>query len=82
MYKAYLFIKRGVLIYLSYRTAMVLGILGTLVVLLQYSFMAAFLNEGNTFPALQPYGGDLLAYLIIGSAFTAFLGVSLTRSRI
>lgn len=62
---------------LSYRTALVLGILGSLVGLLQFSFMGRFLTEGNSFPAINGYGGNLLGYLIIGTAFTSFVGVSL-----
>jgi ABC-2 type transport system permease protein len=77
MFKVYLFLKRGLITFFSYRTAMVLGILTGLVSLLQFSFMGTFLSEGNSFPALAQYGGNLLAYLIIGTAFTAFLGVSL-----
>lgn len=77
IYKGWLFIKRGLLSMLSYRTALLLGLLSSLVSLLQFGFMGRFLSEGNTFPLLAQYGGDLLAYLIIGSAFTGFVGVSL-----
>ncbi|MBU1318654.1 MAG: ABC transporter permease [candidate division Zixibacteria bacterium] len=77
MYKGYLFIKRGIVTMLSYRTALVLGIVGSFIGLLQFSFMGRFLTEGNSFPALNAYGGNLLAYLIIGTAFTSFVGVSL-----
>lgn len=78
MYKAYLFLMRSLVTLFSYKTALTLGILGSFVGLLQFSFMGEFLSQGNTFPALQPYGGNLLAYLIIGTAFTSFLGVSLS----
>ena len=77
MYKAWLFIKRGLINILSYKTALTLGILGSFVGILQFTFMAKFLQEGNTFPGIEQYGGNIIAYLIIGSAFTAFLGVSL-----
>jgi ABC-2 type transport system permease protein len=77
MYKMWLFLKRGLITFLSYKTALVLGILGGFVGLLQFSFMGMFLTEGNSFPALEQYGGNLLSYLIIGTAFTSFLGVSL-----
>jgi len=77
MFKAWLFIKRGLASMISYRTALALGILGSFVGILQFSFMGKFLSEGNTFPAIEQYGGNIIAYLIIGSAFTAFLGVSL-----
>jgi ABC-2 type transport system permease protein len=77
MLKAFLFLKRMILTMFSYKTALTLGILGSFVGLLQFSFMGKFLEDGNSFPALQQYGGNLLAYLIIGSAFTSFVGVSL-----
>ncbi len=78
MYKIYLFLKRFLVTLVSYKTALALGILGGFVGLLQFSFMGRFLSDGNSFPALAQYGGNLLAYLIIGSAFTSFVGVSLS----
>ena len=78
MYRAYLFIKRSIVTLFSYKTALALGIVGSFVGLLQFSFMGKFLNDGNSFPALAAYGGNLLAYLIIGTAFSSFLGVSLS----
>jgi len=77
MYRLYLFLKRSLITMLSYRTALALGIIGSLVGLLQFTFMGRFLTDGNDFPALAAYGGNLMAYLIIGTAFTSFLGVSL-----
>ena len=78
MYRAFLFIKRGLVTLISYKTALALGIVGSFVGLLQFTFMGKFLNDGNSFPALTSYGGNLLAYLIIGTAFSSFLGVSLS----
>ena len=78
MYKIYLFLKRFLVTMISYKTALALGVAGGFVGLLQFSFMGRFLEDGNSFPALQQYGGNLLAYLIIGSAFTGFVGVSLS----
>ncbi len=78
MYRAWLFIKRGFITLISYKTALALGIVGSFVGLLQFTFMGKFLNDGNSFPALSQYGGNLLAYLIIGTAFSGFLGVSLS----
>lgn len=77
IYKGWLFIKRGFFSTLSYRIALLLGLLSGLVSLLQFGFMGRFLSEGNTFPLLAQYGGNLLAYLIIGSAFTNFVVFSL-----
>lgn len=77
MYKIYIFFKRFLVTLISYKTALALGILGSFVGLLQFTYMGNFLSDGNSFPALQQYGGNLLAYLIIGTAFTSFVGVSL-----
>jgi len=77
MYKIYLFFKRFLVTFVSYKTGLALGILGSFVGLLQFSFMGKFLSDGNTFPAIEKYGGNVLAYLIIGSAFQAFVSISL-----
>jgi ABC-2 type transport system permease protein len=77
LYKMYLFFKRFLITLVSYKTALALGIAGGFVGLLQFTFMGNFLSDGNSFPALEQYGGNLLAYLIIGTAFTSFVGVSL-----
>ncbi len=78
MFKIYLFFKRFLITMISYKTGLVLGVLGGFVGLLQFSFMGEFLMDGNSFPAVEQYGGNLLGYLIIGSAFTSFVGVSLS----
>lgn len=77
MYKCWLFFKRFLVTLVSYKTALTLSIIGGFVGLLQFTYMGGFLSDGNKFPTLQSYGGDLLAFLIIGSAFTSFVGVSL-----
>lgn len=77
-YRAYLFLKRMVVTMVSYKTALALGVVGSFVGLLQFTFMGRFLADGNSFPAIRQYGGSLLAYLVIGTAFTSFVGVSLS----
>jgi len=72
-----LFLKRNYVTLISYKTSLALSVLGGFIGLLQFTFMGKFLGDGNSFPALAQYGGNLLAYLIIGTAFTSFLGVSL-----
>ena len=80
MYKIYLFFKRFFITMISYKTALILGIISGFARLLQFTFMGDFLSDGNSFPALQKYGGNLLSYLIIGTAFTSFVGVSDRKS--
>jgi len=77
MYRGWLFVKRGLLTMLSYRTALLLGLFSGLLGIVQFGLMAQFVSSGNNFPLIEQYGGDLLAYLIIGSVFTSFVGVAL-----
>ena len=72
MYLLWHFLKRGYITFLSYRTALVLSVLGSFVGLLQFSFMGKFLSQGNLFPSITQYGNSLLGYLILGNAFASF----------
>lgn len=78
VHQAWLFVKRGIVMWLGYRTALLLGLVGSLVSLVQFGWTARFVAEGHVFPQLAPYGGDLVAYFLVGSAFTAYSGVALT----
>jgi ABC-2 type transport system permease protein len=78
MAKFWHFMKRDLVTTLSYRLAFVLGIASTAIGAVRFAFMAGFLQEGNQFPAIQQYGGDLMAYLISGTLFMALVSVSLT----
>jgi ABC-2 type transport system permease protein len=77
LYRGWLFLKRGWLTMLSYRTALLLGLFSGLLGIVQFGLMGQFVSHGNSFPLIEQYGGDLLAYLIIGSVFTSFVGVAL-----
>jgi len=76
-YKAWLFVKRGMLSMLSYRTALVLAIFSGFLSVIQFGLLARFVSQGNSFPLIEQYGGNLLAYLVIGSTFTSFVSVAL-----
>lgn len=78
LYKIRLFMLRGIWTGLSYRLSLTLGILSGVVGLLQFALLGTFLQEGNTFPGIQTYGGNILAFLITGSVFTSFVGVALS----
>ena len=54
-----------------------LTLLGLFIGVVQFYFVAKFLGEGHEFPLLAPYGGNLMGYLIIGTTFMSFVGVSL-----
>lgn len=77
MAKAWQFAKRGFVTMLSYRIAFFLGIAGIVIGALRFAYMAGFLEEGNTFPGIAQDGGDLMAFLITGTLFMSFVGVSL-----
>lgn len=77
MYRGWLFMKRGLLTTISYRTALILSILSGLLGIVQFGLMAKFMSQGNVFPLIEQYGGNLLTYLIHGSIFTSFVGVAL-----
>lgn len=77
MTKAWQFMKRGFVTMLSYRIALILGIAGIVIGALRFAYMAGFLKEGNTFPGIAQYGGDLMAFLITGTLFMSFVSVSL-----
>ncbi len=77
LYPAWLFVRRGLLSMMSYRTALILALLSGFLGIVQFGLMARFMSQGNAFPLIEQYGGDFLAYLIIGSTFTSFVGVAL-----
>lgn len=77
MTKMWYFLKRDLVITLSYRLAFALGVASIVIGAARFAFMAGFLQEGNQFPAIQQYGGDLMAYLISGTLFMSLVGVSL-----
>ncbi|MEM2941777.1 MAG: ABC transporter permease [Thermoproteota archaeon] len=78
MYKAWQFMKRGFISMLSYRTAFVLSMVSMVIGIAQFAYMAIFLKEGNTFPGIARYGGDLMAFLISGNLFISFMAVALS----
>ncbi|MDT0459737.1 ABC transporter permease [Streptomyces sp. DSM 41527] len=61
----------------SYRTAIALGAVTSLVSLVQFLVMGKFLQEGNTFAGIEGYGGNIISFLMSGSVFTGFVAVSL-----
>lgn len=54
-----------------------LTLLSTFMGAVQFYYIGRFVGEGREYPLLAPYGGNLLAYLIIGTTFMTFVGVSL-----
>ncbi len=77
LYRAWWFLRRGFLLWAGYRTALLLSLTGSLVSLVQFGWTARFVAADHILPALAPYGGDLVAYFLVGSAFAAFVSVTL-----
>jgi ABC-2 type transport system permease protein len=69
---------KGLWTSLSYKLALLLSILTMAVSLLQFGLLGVFLQQGNSFPAITQYGGNILAFLITGTVFTSFVGVALS----
>jgi ABC-2 type transport system permease protein len=57
--------------------AFFLGIATIVIGAVRFAYMAGFLEKGNTFPGIAQYGGDLMAFLITGTLYMSFVGVSL-----
>lgn len=76
--KIQLFMLKNLWTGLSYKLALVLGIMSGVIGLLQFALLGIFLQQGNTFPGIVQYGGNILTVLITGSVFTSFVGVALS----
>lgn len=74
---AWTFFKRDALISLSYKFAFVAQLVGRLMLLLMFYFLGKTLGMENV-PALQPYGGDFLGFVLIGIALSDCVTVGLT----
>nr|WP_231556056.1 ABC transporter permease [Thermotoga neapolitana] len=75
--KTLYFIRKDILIWLSYRTQLVLGLLSGFVGIVQFGFIGKFIAQGNYFPLIERYGGDILAYFITGSVFMSYTNLAL-----
>ncbi|WP_116112337.1 ABC transporter permease [Austwickia chelonae] len=69
------YLKRIYLEQVSYKTALALTLITAAISLLQFVFMGNFIKEGNSFPGISAYGGDILSYFVTGSIFTGFVGI-------
>lgn len=73
---AWAFFKRDATIALSYRVAFTVQFLGKILLLGVFYYMAKVVGD-ISLPSLERYGGDFLAFLIIGIALTDCVMVSL-----
>lgn len=71
--KFYIFIKRGMLVFISYKLQLVLSVISVFVSLISFYFMVNFLDLNQFNPKLSSLGGNYLSFLIIG---TIYLGLT------
>ncbi len=74
---AWAFFLRDAKIAMSYRVSFLVSLVGNLLILAVFYFIGKTVGF-EKLPALQSYGGSLLAFLLIGIALTDCVGVSLT----
>lgn len=77
--KAAAFIKRDFLTEISYKSAFLMNIIGIFFSALTFYFIAKLFGQAAA-PHLQEYGGDYFPFVLIGIAFSTFLGVGLGTS--
>ena len=72
----WIFLKRGFLRQISYRLAFWLGILNFVVGVVSFFYLSRLIQSGNT-RLLAEYGNNAVAFLVVGTTFNTFVGVSL-----
>jgi ABC-2 type transport system permease protein len=73
---AWAFFRRDAIVASSYRISFVAQLAGNLLVLGLFYFVGRTIGD-RPLPALEPYGGNFMAFLLIGVALTDCVGVSL-----
>jgi ABC-2 type transport system permease protein len=71
------FLKRDISIALSYRLSFILQIGGILFNVASFYFLSRLFSSAMV-PQLQEYGGDYFSFVLIGLAFSGYLGLSLS----
>lgn len=76
MKKPLAFLKRDLLIEVSYRFSFVFQVVSILLSIASYYFLARFIGS-SLIPGLDAYGGDYFAFVLIGVALYDYLTTSL-----
>jgi ABC-2 type transport system permease protein len=76
MEKLVAFLKRDLLLEMSYRFAFIFQILSVFFSITSYYFLARFIGN-SSIPGLQNFGGDYFAFVLIGVALHDYLATSL-----
>jgi ABC-2 type transport system permease protein len=72
------FLKRDFSIALSYRVGFLLRLFGIFFSVASFYFLSRLFG-GAMVPQLEQYGGDYFSFVLIGLAFTGYLGLSLSN---
>ncbi len=72
------FLKRDLSLSLSYRLSFLLQMLGILFSVSTFYFLSQLFGQA-LLPQLDKYGGDYFSFVLIGLAFTGYLGLSLSN---
>src|SRR4030042_590757 len=72
------FLKRDISVALSYRLSFVLRIFGIFFSVASFYFLSRLFG-GAMVSQLEQYGGDYFSFVLIGLAFTGYLGLSLSN---
>jgi ABC-2 type transport system permease protein len=72
------FLKRDFSIAVSYRLSFVLRIFGIFATVASFYFLSRLFGSAMV-PQLEQYGGDYFSFVLIGLAFTGYLGLSLSN---
>jgi len=73
------FIKRDFLTEISYKSSFMMSVIGIFFSALTFFFIAKLFGKAAA-PHLQEYGGEYFPFVLIGIAFSTFLGVGLGTS--
>ncbi|MCD6289943.1 MAG: ABC transporter permease [Anaerolineae bacterium] len=76
MYKVWAFLRRDWLVESSYRVALFLQLFGVFFSTFMFYYLSR-LVPGAGIPALNAYGGNYFAFVLIGIAFSGYFGVGL-----
>lgn len=71
------FLKRDFLMAVSYRLSFVMQMAGMLVSILVFFFVSKLFGDAAK-PMLKEYGGDYFSFVLVGIAFSGYLGVGLS----
>jgi ABC-2 type transport system permease protein len=76
VYLLLVFIRRGFLRHISYKLSFSLQIVNVLMSVVSFFYLSQLIQSGNT-QLLSEYGNNAAAFLIVGTTFNTWIGVSL-----